>query len=92
MIFGIAPFPPIMFKGVLKNSQWIDVYSPSSQMKSFRNSNVFSFVLRFCVLSAALIVVGELIPIGVGFKFSFELLLCYSVIVYLCDGIFSIGL
>ena len=50
MIFDIAPFPPIMYKGALKNSQWTDVYGPYSQLNSFRNRNVFSCVMKFCTL------------------------------------------
>ena len=36
MIFDIAPFPPIMFKSVLKNSHWTDVYGPYSQINYFQ--------------------------------------------------------
>ena len=43
----MAPFPPIMFKSALKNSQWTDVYCPYSKVNSFRNSDVFSCFLKF---------------------------------------------
>ena len=46
-MFDITPFPPIMFKSTLKNSQWADVFG---QINSFQNSNVFSCVLKFCTL------------------------------------------
>ena len=43
----------------LKNSQWKDVYDPYSQINSFRNSNLFSCLLKFCALSAALVLSGS---------------------------------
>ena len=48
--FYIAPFPPIMFKSALESY---------SQLNSFRNSNVFSCFLKFCTLSAALMLSGS---------------------------------
>ena len=59
MIFYIAPFPSIMFKSGLKNSQWTDLYGPYSQINSLRKSNVFSCFLKFCTLSAALMLSGS---------------------------------
>ena len=59
----------------MKNSQWTDIYGPYkeksvdrclngpySQINYFRNSNVFSFVLKFCTLAANLDADGKLIP------------------------------
>ena len=57
LIFDIAPFSPIMFKSNLESLD--SCYCPYSQLNSFRNSNVFSCFLRFCTLSAALLLSGS---------------------------------
>ena len=57
MIFDIAPFPPIMFKSALESLD--SCHGPYSQLNSFRNSNVFSRFLKFCTLSAALMLSGS---------------------------------
>ena len=59
MIFDTAPFPHIMFKSALKESQWRDVCGPYSQINSFRKGNVIICVLKFCTLSEALILSGS---------------------------------
>ena len=41
-------------KRFIKNSQWTDVNGPYSQINSFQDRNVFSCILKFCTLSAAL--------------------------------------
>ena len=57
MIFDIAPFPPIMFKSAFESLD--SCHGPYSQLNSFRNSNVFSCLLKFCTLSAALMLSGS---------------------------------
>ena len=46
-------------KRFIKNSQWTDLYGPYSQINSCRKSNIFSSVLKFCTLSAVLMMSGS---------------------------------
>ena len=57
MIFDIAPFLPIMFNSAFELLD--SCHGPYSQLNSFRNSNVFSCFLKFCTLSAALMLSGS---------------------------------